>query len=173
MDGVMSKRESKQETVQKENEELRQQLEDAEFENGQLRQKVVLYKQETENGHNNMDNEQERLRLIGETMQKHVGNLEKEKNLLYKQVESLEVENENLKKTVYETNTEINMLQDENQRVKGLIKRYEENLDDAGDLNGVVSEQEQVIKKMNKDYTNMKNKLEEEIANIKQENIGG
>lgn len=190
VDHMMLKMEEERKTLQEENEsllkrlqELSEKYQDAEHENGELRQQLATYKDDDSNGQgtksmkNSADSdeltrENDRIQLLSQTMQKHVENLEKEKNMLYKQIENLEIENDNLRKTVNEAKNEISMWQNENQRVKGLVKQYEENLDDAGDLRGVLEDKENTLTKMSKDHATAKKKMEEEICILKEESTG-
>lgn len=189
VDHMMSKMDEERKELHNENEsllkrlqELSEKYQDAEQENGELKQRLAIYNEKSNDSNSprnkneqlaeELSRENERMQMLSQTMQKHVENLEKEKNILYKQIENLEIENENLRKIVNEAKNEINMWQNENHRVKGLVKRYEENLDDAGDMKAIVDEKENMIKKLSKDYFLAKKKLDEEISVLKEENNG-
>ena len=189
---MVSKMEEERKDLQKSNESLslelrgvKAQLEDSQRSQSELRQKLDDY--ETNGGDTplvngeresaktqikNLRDENQRLQVVGETLQKHIEGFEVEKAALHKQIEIIENENHNLRTTVDEAKQEIRRWQDECHRVKELLKQYEENLDDAGDLNGRLAEREKVIKKMNRDLTQVRGQLDEEMDELKGENKG-
>jgi len=201
VDHMMSKMEGERADLQKSNESLSQELQNVKFQleesqqsQSELRQKLKVYETNgTVHDHENrsedvllvngesesvksqiknLRDENQRLQMVGETLQKRIADFEEEKASLHKQIESIENENNNLRTTVVEAKHEIRRWQDECHRVKELLKQYEENLDDAGDLNGRLEERERVIKKMNRDLTQVRGQMDEQLDGLKQENTG-
>ena len=178
---IMSKMEEERKSLHQENQDLSQQvrdlrarLEDYEKENKELRAPNGNY----ENGHSEnevnieLQKENKRLLMMGETMQKHIEKQENEKMSLYKQVENLEGENKTLRVTVIEARNEIKRWQDECHRLKSIVKRLEENDNQSSDLSSQLDEQLKVIRKMAREHTQMKEKLQGEIESLLTEKTG-